>query len=472
MAKQGLERFGQPRFVLRNELRVLAGRLEHGFEPRLERGLTSKRRLTDKALATWGRGGACLRAAELEDMRFLGFYAAVLVAFSGTDAHGEVTLSVASPAARFSPATWSGDSGRGGGTSRTTWNNGAWCEFRWTSPAPGAATLNIANRTPGSAVSYFVDGALFDNVPVPAQGGVPIQGLSQGGRHTLRVYTRNSAQSARWSGENAFTVTGLTLADGATGEGALPVRPWVLVIGDSITEGIQADNGADSSLSDYAFLVGQGLDRVGYDCAVSACGYSGWIRPGDARGDVPAYYAVTGGVYDADRSRWNRIDARTSLLDASGHISGYGGTGQEPAAIVINYMVNEALSGAPAQAAQASVTGALTALRRAAPKALLLVLVPPGLANTRVYSGKGAYIDALRAGVAAYRTGHPSDRNVALVDWGVEVANALASPAYGGGVHPHAAGQAYIAAHLLPELLERLESPGARGFSSKSLPPR
>jgi len=29
-----------------------------------------------------------------------------------------------------------------------------------------------------------------------------------------------------------------------------------LIVGDSITEGIQADDGADNSLRDYAFLVG------------------------------------------------------------------------------------------------------------------------------------------------------------------------------------------------------------------------
>jgi hypothetical protein len=319
--------------------------------------------------------------------------------------------------------------------------------------------LHITNRTAGSAISYFVDGNLTDNVAVPAEGGIPIQGLSGAGPHTLVVYTRNSPQTARWQGANAYNVTGLTVEDGATPTTAPPLRPWVLIVGDSITEGIQADaNGRDSSLSDYAFLAGQGLNEHGYDYTVSACGWSGWIHPGDGDGDVPGYYALTspGGTYDMANSRWNHIDAHTSLLDAHGHISADGATGREPAAIVTNYIVNEALHDAVPADVQRSVTGALTALRQAAPDALLFILVPPGLQNTRVYPKAAPYLAALREGVAAYRATHPKDKRIVLVDLGPEVANALASPAYGGGVHPHASGQAYMAAHILPPLLERL----------------
>ena len=156
--------------------------------------------------------------------------------------------------------------------------------------------LQVTNQTSGSAVSYFLDGALTDNVAVPAHGGIALTGLSGSGRHTLLVYTRNSVQNDRWSGKNAFTVTGLILDEGARPLPAVVARPWALIVGDSITEGIQADNGRDSALSDYSFLVGQGLMAAGYDYAVSACGYSGWIRPGDAAGDVPAYFAVRNGA--------------------------------------------------------------------------------------------------------------------------------------------------------------------------------
>ena len=367
--------------------------------------------------------------------------------------YADVTLGVTSPAVRFSPGNWAGVVGGGGPIGRRTWNNGAWCEWHWTTSSDRpSATLQITNPTGGSFVSYFLDGALVENVPVPAQGGIPITGLAGRGDHTLVVYPCNSAQTARWDGTNAYTVTGLTADGGAAPLPASPPRPWVMIVGDSITEGI----GAGSSLGDYAFLVGQGLRARGYDTGVSACGYSGWIRPGDGGGDVPGYYAVHHGVYSEAKSRWNKIDAYTSLLDAKGHLSGHGGTGQEPAAILFNYMVNEALSGADLKDAQASVAGCLAALRRAAPQTWLLVLVPPGLYDAGVYPHGTPYIAALKAGVGDYRKAHPADRRTVLVDLGPAVARSLASGPYGAGVHPNTAGHAFLAPLVLQALLQYL----------------
>lgn len=363
-----------------------------------------------------------------------------------------LTLGVSSPGARFSPGTWAGRDGRGGTESRRTWNNGAWCEWRWTTDAPQpTAVLQITNPTPGSAVSLFLDGALTDNLPVPSSGGIPVPGLSGPGPHTLRVYTRNSPQEKRWSGENAYTVTGLAVDSRASPLPASPRRTWVLVVGDSITEGIQADNGRDSSLRDYAFLLAQGLDAAGVDVGVSACGYSGWLRPGDAGGDVPAYFPPggTGG-------RWSRIDSRTSLLDTHGHLSADGGVGQEPEMVLLNYGVNECLSGSDLGQMQASVSGAMAALRQAAPRARILLLVPPGLADTRIYPQGPRYIEALRAGAAEYQKRYPAETSVQTLDLGVPVARALGSPAYGGGVHPGAAGHAFLAPRLLQAVLSAL----------------
>ncbi len=369
-------------------------------------------------------------------------------------AHADVMLGVTSAAAKFSPGNWAGDAGRSGERSRTTWNNGAWCRWRWSTPSSHpAATLQITNPTPGSAVSYFLDGAVTDAVPVPSSGGIVIAGLTGAGPHVLTVYTRNSPQTSRWSGANSFTVTGLTVDTGAVAGKAQPQRPWVLIIGDSITEGIQADNGSDSSLSDYSFLVGQGLDAAGYDTCVSACGYSGWLRPGDAGGDVPAYYALRNGVYQSDASRWNKIDARTSLLDGRGHLSAYGGINQEPSIIVINYGVNECLSHTPPRDMAASITGALLALRSAAPHAKIVVLVPPGLADPRIYPAGASYIAVIKSAVLAYQSAQSTDHRTLIIDFGSGVARALGSPAYGGGVHPNAAGHAYLAPRVLQALL-------------------
>ena len=378
----------------------------------------------------------------------------ILVASAASPARAEITLGVDSPAAHFSPGNWAGDAGRGGSLYRRTWNNGAWCQFRWTTPVEHpAAKLLITNQTKGSTIAYFLDGALTTNVAVADKGDIALAGLTGSGNHTLIVYTGTSQQKDRWEGANTFTVAGLVVDDGSTPLPAEPGRPWVLIIGDSITEGI----GAGSSIGDYAFLVGQGLRPRGYDTCVSACGYSGWIRPGDAGGDVLPYFAVTGGVYNEARSRWNKIDSHTSLLDSSGHLSGQGAVGQEPAAILINYIVNETLTKSNLADAQASVTGCLAALRTAAPNAAIIVVMPPGLGDARVYPGGAPYMAALRDGVAAYQKAAPGDTKVRLLDLGPEVAHALASAPYGGGVHPNAAGHAFQAPLILQAILRHLE---------------
>ena len=390
----------------------------------------------------------------MKNLIFFLLFLLFLTAFGSASANADVTLGVTSPAAHFSPGNWAGDAGRGGSLRRTTWNNGAWCQWRWVTPDSSPhATLQIANAAPGSAISYFLDGALTDNVPVPASVGLSLAGLTGAGRHVLTVYTRNSQQNNRWHGANAFTVTGLTVDADAVPDKPQPRRPWVLIVGDSITEGIQANNGSDSNLSDYSFLVGQGLSAAGYDTSVSACGYSGWLRPGDAAGDVPAYYAVHDGAYREAESRWNKIDARTSLLDSRGHLSAYGGVGQEPSVILINYGVNECLSGSPQRDMAAGIEGALLALRHAAPRAKIIVLLPPGLADARIYPAGASYLTTLKEAVLAYQSAHQTDRRTALIDLGPDVAHALASPAYGAGVHPNAAGHAYLAPLVLQALL-------------------
>lgn len=397
--------------------------------------------------------------------RFLS--AAGLLALGAIPASAQgVTIPVDSPAFHFSPGNWSGDAGRGGSRYRQTWNNGAYFTVTWstTSGNPSCALLiDNTDLKPTGAISYSIDGALTDNIAVPKDSptaAIPIP-VSGAGKHTLTVYTRNSEQHDRWvkggSGTNVLRIAGIQLDAQSEPVKARKSASWILIVGDSITEGIEADNGADSTLADYSHILGESLKTTfDMDYCVSACGCSGWIRPGDFTGDVPAYCAVSsshdgkGGAYDDAGSRWNKIDGRTSLLDAHGHLSGYGGVGQEPTVILINYMVNECLSGASPSDAQASVTQALTALRRAAPDATIYLLIPPGIHNTRIYPKGAAYLDALRNGYDTYLASHRKDQGCILLDLGQGMSDLLASPLYGGGVHPHVYGHAAIAATILP----------------------
>ena len=198
----------------------------------------------------------------------------------------------------------------------------------------------------------IVDGVWKSKVTCASE--VIIEDIVGAGKHELSVYLHQSQQMGRWgsegqSGINVLRVTGLQVdADSKPVFRATPVAKWAMISGDSITEGIGA-----SELAGYSHLLGQALQILGYEYALSASGWSGWINKGDnPPGDIPGYYVVThssngdGGEYDDMASRWNKIDGNGhSLLDSRGHISAYGQPGQEPALIMINYGTNDALHG-------------------------------------------------------------------------------------------------------------------------------
>jgi hypothetical protein len=381
-------------------------------------------------------------------------------------------LPVTSPAIRFSPGNWSGDKGRGGNLYRQTWNSGAYFTCVWSTTAPNSFISILFDNTglaPAGNLSYSLDGSFTDDTPIPntaPQGEltIPVYGA---GKHTLIVYVRNTEQRDRWVnggyGTNIVRISAIRLGPNSVPGQVPAMKKWIMILGDSITEGIMANNGMDSNIADYSHLIGEGLKAsMGWDYCISACGFSGWLRPGDGSGDVPGYYRIThsvngeGGDYNP-LSRWNKIDGSTSLLDSQGHISAYGSKNTEPAAILINYITNEDLSSANKSDTQASITQALAALRKAAPKAWIFVLTPLGLHNTRIYPTGNIYANVLRKGYQGYKSAHPQDSKCILIDFGVSVSNTLASQLYGANVHPNVYGQAYMAALISPRIMEYLE---------------
>jgi len=376
------------------------------------------------------------------------------------DASG-VTIPVNSPAFVFSPGNWTGDQGRAGSVFRQSWYPGAYFRVTWstTSADPIAAilldTAVFRDIKTKPDLTYNIDGVWTDNISC-ATDHITIKGLKGAGTHTLSVYFRNSDQSNRWgsaenSGKNVVRVTGLLVDSEAKPEIALVGAKWALIIGDSITEGSAANFGQNDNLSDWSYLVGQGLQEQNYEYGVSACGWSGWIRPGDnPPGDVPPYYMIsgssngTGGHYDEAKSRWNKIDAgrNHSLLDSANRLSGYGATGQEPSLILINYGTNDDLSHANASDLQTSITQSLSALRVAAPQASIYLIVPFGQ-----YALK-----PLQDGLAAYQAMAPGDKKVFLIDLAKPAANALAANGYWSGLHPNLRAHAVFAAKILSKI--------------------
>lgn len=390
----------------------------------------------------------------------VGLACSLLILTAKAQSPAAIIIPVDSPAFAFSPGNWTGDKGRSGSDYRQTWYPGAYFRVTWTtaSTAP-AADILLDTSTYGLAVkdkpllTYNIDGIW--SAHVPCADTIKVEKLTGAGAHTLTVYLSTSAQSERWgtpetSGLNVVRVTGLRVdAESKPGIASAAGR-WALIVGDSITEGSAADFGKSDNLASWSYFVGEGLQSAGYEYGVSACGWSGWLKRGDRPDDVPAYYSVSGssnganGKYDDVKSRWNKIDGSShSLLDRVGHISGFGQTGQEPSLILINYGTNDALGNANPGDLQASVTQCLGALRAAAPRALIFVIVPFGQ-----YAAQ-----TLRSAVAAYQAAHTAERGITIIDLGEGVARGLGANGYWSGLHPNMRGHATFASRILPVVL-------------------
>ncbi len=377
------------------------------------------------------------------------------------DAAATTTISVDSPAFVFSPGNWVGDDGRVGKLFRQTWNPGAYFRVTWESETDEPPTLLLDTSTHGKPfgaprLAYCLDGVWSGDVPCSEE--IALEGARPSGKHQLTVFLKTSSQMSRWgsegvSGRNVLRVTGLRVGAEAKPLSE-PSRPkWALIVGDSITEGVGV-----YELECYSHLVGEGLMAMGYEYGVSACGYSGWLNRGDKPpGDVPGYYVVTGSVdgkggqYLDAQSRWNKIDANHSLLDASGRISANGQVEQEPSVILINYGTNDALWKQNPSDVEASMTQCLPALRQAAPNAHIFILIPFG-------QYKAA---ELCHAVDAFRAAHPDDRKLTVLDLGPDAARALTvKNGYWGGLHPNPRAHATFATQITAQIVAELGGSG------------
>jgi len=318
-----------------------------------------------------------------------------------------------------------------------------------------------------------------------------------------------SQTSSRWAGNNNVTFLSAVLDPLAVAGTAPAFTKWALFYGDSITEGIAAGNPVspgDNNLTDYSYLVGQSLRTQGWEYCVKACGSQGWDAYGandhSVPGIKPAVSVASGGTF-APGSRtftvpstdtnglsngsvvvlddganaetvtltgatsttitctttkthttpfnvypvwsWDKINSTTSLLDSNGRISAYGATGTEPYVVYINEGSNESIRSISQSTTQLSVAAGLKAIRGALPASVpIRMLMPFGLANSTIFATGANYITWLTNGFNNYQTATP-DSKTALVNFGADLANALASTVYGAGVHPNQSGHALIA---------------------------
>ncbi len=372
-----------------------------------------------------------------------------------------VTIPVDSTAFVFSPGNWVGDEGRAGKAFRQTWNPGAYFRVAWetTNATPHAKLLlDTAGYPPAfrpPLLAYCCDGVWKSKLSCTNE--ISITELKHAGKHELCVYLHQSQQEQRWgnagqSGVNVLRVTGLQVDPDSKPLPTVPGSKWALIIGDSITEGCGA-----TELAAYSHLVGQALQTQGYEYGINACGWSGWINRGDKPpGDVPGYYVVTnsshgaGGQYVDTLSRWNKIDGNGhTLLDAKGHLSAYGLKDQEPSLILINYATNDSLHKSDPGDTQASMIQGLAALRKSAPAAQIIVIIPFGQ----------YYARELKKAVEIHKQKHPADNKVSIIDLGPAVARALAATnGLMGGLHPNDRGHALFAAKIIPQMMTALQA--------------
>lgn len=376
------------------------------------------------------------------------------------------SIAVDSPAFLFSPGNWCGDNGRVGSSLRRTWNVGAYFVFTWTASASPSATLHLGPSGTGGYVTLYLNGV---GTTVAATGDITLSGITPSAGNVLFVILSSTPQKARWNqGGNNIVVSGMTLDGGSSaGVSTAGTKGWIKIIGDSITEGIEANSNKDSIVYGYAFQVLQGLREQGYEVCISACGYSGYLVAGDSTGDVPAYYYVSGsssgsgGTYDDSKSRWNKIDAGVSALDSNNHLSSYGAVTTEPVAVAVNYLTNEALNSVSKSDAQAAMTQAMIAHRAAAPDAWLFQIIPFGFYYSTKYDS--SWLTVFNNAVSAYKAAYPSDTKVTTIDIGSSLSNTIQKNmgwyiSASDDVHPLAPGHALVAPIVQASIMTSLEN--------------
>ena len=388
-------------------------------------------------------------------------FAVLFIPWVALHAADPVTVRVDSPGFVFSPATWTGDAGRGGSQFRQAWSPGSYFRIAWTTAQAKPLvkilldTSTLPPKLKPPQIAYCIDGIWKSRIPITNE--IVVEGAEGAGPHELEVYLHFSIQAQRWgsegkSGLNVLRVTGVQLDDDSKVIPAPACAKWALIVGDSITEGSGA-----GELASYSHLLGQALRTQGYEYGISACGWSGWLNQGDnPPGDVPGYYVVShsvngvGGTYMDAASRWNKLDGNGhSLLDARGRISAYGKDGQEPSLIFINYGTNDSLHRSNPGDTRASILQALAALRASAPTAQIIVMIPFGQ----------YYAAELKLAVEAHKKTHAGDAKIAVIDLGPNVAKCLAAKnGWLGGVHPNDRGHALFAARIIPQVITILNA--------------
>jgi len=358
-----------------------------------------------------------------------------VAALSSSTSSPTTTIASNNAAFKYSSTNWTGTARSGGSGNPTTCKIGAWFSVTWNASNAPSAVLNISGGASNTGfVSIYLNNTLIGDRCALGALTVPSASIVKNAANTLLVYYSGYSTGTVWNaGANTLTVTSLVVDNASTAGTAATANPYIMLIGDGILTGYETDfsvpNGPNPAaisagqnfLKAYGYLLDNAL--TAYDVVADAAVGSGWITAGGPSGDVPAYYYVSGGTYNSSLSRWNLVNNGVSVLDGSSHISGSGGTSQQPYAIFVCLGTADALASKSTSDLTASVTQWLVAARAAAPSAVLGVVVPFGFYDSAVYPS--AYLTALKLGVTNYQTAHSGDTAAYLIDLGSATSNTL-----------------------------------------------
>lgn len=278
----------------------------------------------------------------------------------------------------------------------------------WTAPylRVGFTGRSVGIRlAEGTTLTVSLDG----ETPRTVNAGAGVTPLNTAplapGRHTLLVGGAAQNEEVRF--------LGLVLELGAS-TFALPVRPLVEFVGDSITAG-----GADN----YAWLTGEALGAEHVQIAFSGVALTSGYGCSSKVGQDVMFFRL---------KNYNHIDETPPVP---------WGFSDTPRVVVINLGQNDQCGSEPADVMTASYARFLRHLRAIYPKANFVALRP----------FSGVYAASIRQAVAAVRaSGNTRVQFVDTTGW-------LAPADFRDGIHPNTLGNQKVAAHLAPLLKPLLQ---------------
>lgn len=356
---------------------------------------------------------------------------------------GAVSVATSDANWKFSPYNWADSAG-----SKVAVNGGAYFKLGFTGTSISVG-LDVGSLVSGGVASgwypylrYSVDnGALTDIQLTSASNALAVSGLSAGS-HTIEVWYQagfweNIGGTApdRWTTPvYCIKITGATLDAGASTVAPTWLSNSMIWFGDSISEGIRANNSTTQPANQSAYDSAPAYVAQALGCELGNVGFGG------------QNYAAGFNSIPAMSSAYTYVFAGQSRLTG-------GVLSPAPQYVCI-------WQGANGNPAQADVQTAITNMRTIAPAAWIVVIVPVG----------GVGRTNITAAVAAYQAATPSDTKVALVDlgssWGVGLSSlGSATKQAVDGLHPRKEWNARIGAALAKAIGEL----GSRPTSTKTI---